>query len=171
MNKAGSNRRISEKAFLNARNCPRWGWETLNGKMQSPLSLEEEYLFYEGNVIGQMAKRQFPTGIEITSKDPDEALEETSRALRTNPPSVLFEPAFAYRQFLTRVDTLVPVGTGFSLIEVKAATEKSVQKAEGEEYLKDLAYTVWVCQKPGFRFLRRNCGFYPALAQDWSIGF
>ena len=148
MNGTESKRWVTKKAFLNARNCPRWGWETLNGR-DAPQSLVKEFLFHEGNAIGERAKRLFPAGIEITSKDPGEALVETSRAILRNPTPVLFEPAFAYGRFIARVDALVPSENGFSLIEVKAATARNVHLAEGEEYLKDLAYTVWVCRKAG----------------------
>lgn len=56
MNGNGSNRLITKRAFLNAKKCPRLGWETMNGAKQ-PLTLEAEYEFFEGNQIGGLAKK------------------------------------------------------------------------------------------------------------------
>ncbi|HOF24186.1 MAG TPA: DUF2779 domain-containing protein [Thermotogota bacterium] len=158
MNGNGSNRLITKRAFLNAKKCPRLGWETMNGAKQ-PLTLEAEYEFFEGNQIGGLAKKRFQNGIEIADRDPYVAENETRRVIGANPHSVLFEPAFIHRQFVARADILVPTETGFSILEVKAAMEQNLENAQGKEYLEDIAYTIWVCRSAGITISSANLWF------------
>ncbi|MFM2051959.1 MAG: hypothetical protein RL682_2450, partial [Pseudomonadota bacterium] len=72
-----------------------------------------------GFQVGELAKRMYPGGIEITSKNNAQALEDTAR-LMAQPNVVLFEPAIAYQGFLVRVDVLVKRGDVLEVIEVKA---------------------------------------------------
>jgi hypothetical protein len=56
-----------------------------------------------GFQVGELAKLMYPGGIEITTKNSDDALVQTD-ALLQHENIVLFEPAITYASYLVRVD-------------------------------------------------------------------
>jgi CRISPR/Cas system-associated exonuclease Cas4 (RecB family) len=74
----------------------------------------------EGGIqVGELAKLQFPGGVEITATNNEEALRETEShlALKTE---VLFEPAFQVGERFARIDILERQGNHVRVIEVKS---------------------------------------------------
>ena len=59
-----------------------------------------------GFQVGELAKLMYPGGIEIKTKNSDEALVETAQYLAKDN-VILFEPAIAHEGFLVRVDVLI----------------------------------------------------------------
>ena len=59
-----------------------------------------------GFQVGALAKRLFPDGVDLDGLLPQPALAQTAEALRSNAVTI-FEPAFAYGQFLIRCDILI----------------------------------------------------------------
>ena len=74
----------------------------------------------EGGIqVGELAKFQFPGGVEVTATNNEEALRETEMnlALKTE---VLFEPAFQVGERYARIDILERKGNHVRVIEVKS---------------------------------------------------
>ncbi len=72
-----------------------------------------------GFQVGELAKCYYPDGIEIESKDYDEAVEQT-RELLTRDGVTIFEAAFRHENLFIRADIVVRNGRDLDLIEVKA---------------------------------------------------
>lgn len=109
-----------------------------------------------GFQVGELAKLMYPGGIEITSKDNQEALAQTSELLEAED-VILFEPAIAYQGLLVRVDVLVKQGNSFQVIEVKAKSysgnpssltgQRTAIKKDILPYIQDVAFQKYVVQK------------------------
>ena len=78
-----------------------------------------EMLADGGFQVGELAKLKYPGGIEIASKQLDDAIAETKTLIQQETVT-LFEPAIVFGDFLVRVDVLVKRGEVLEVIEVKA---------------------------------------------------
>jgi len=135
--------------------------EYFNNKSSDPFL---EALAKGGYQVGALAKLKFKNGIEIFSKNHEEALLETSKLL-TSQNVCLFEGAFSYEKLFVRSDIVVKSGKTLKLIEVKsksfdaldfeseylnataAKSGKIALKSEWVEYLYDLAFQTYVARK------------------------
>lgn len=111
-----------------------------------------------GFQVGALAQAYYPTGREITERDPGAAAQETEAALRRAGNGVLFEAALQSDNLLVRVDVLDKHRKNVDLIEVKAKsfdpdedsffTKKTGQVASAWlPYLLDVAFQVYVARK------------------------
>jgi len=72
-----------------------------------------------GFQVGALAKCYYPDGIEITTRDKKEALNQTTKLLQKKNVTI-FEAALAYKNLFIRVDILEKKGDVINLIEVKS---------------------------------------------------
>ncbi len=125
--------------------CPRALWVSVHDPSRvPPISAETQAAFDNGNMIGSLAKKLYPTGIEI---DRDNATNVTRQMILKNVP--LFEASFSVNSCYCKVDILVPSKDGFDIIEVKGST--SVK----EEHLLDVAFQKYVLSSSGLKI--NNC--------------
>ncbi len=63
-------RLLSKSKYLNGLQCPKYLWLLFNdkGKVPGP-DTSTQHVFDEGHCIGELAKRLFPDGIDISSDD------------------------------------------------------------------------------------------------------
>ncbi|MFW6056777.1 MAG: DUF2779 domain-containing protein [Chloroflexota bacterium] len=113
---------LSKSRYLLGLQCPRLLWLHVNEPERIPAVDEStQYIFDQGHEVGNLAKKQFPDGIDIPAEDFSQNLEQTSRLLSTRRP--LFEAAFMSNGKYARVDILQPAGgSAWSIIEVKSST-------------------------------------------------
>lgn len=104
-------------------------------------------IFNQGHQVGELAKRLFPTGIEIGEglvREFEEIFQRTREGLTKRVP--LFEAALSSRNAYARADILVPVGIDeWDLIEVKSTTEIK------DIHLYDVAFQNFVFKEAGLR--------------------
>jgi len=138
------NKLLSKSKYLNGIQCPRLLWVSVNDKARLPeVDEAQQKLFDEGHVVGELAKKLFPNGIDIEDEDFIGNLEETKKLLKENKP--LFEPAFMVDRLYSRADILEPTKDGWNIIEVKSSTEvKDVN-------LQDVAFQKYVYEKAGLK--------------------
>lgn len=108
-----------------------------------------------GFQVGEMAKLMYPGGIEITSRDPQEALRQTTELLDQET-VILYEPALIVGHKYIRVDILEKKGDTIRILEVKAkscegeAIEQFLSTKTGavtsgwRPYLEDIAFQTLV---------------------------
>ncbi|NBW42026.1 hypothetical protein EBR25_13645 [bacterium] len=110
-----------------------------------------------GFQVGELAKKYFPGGVDITASGYDEALAETHEALQLGVPAI-FEAAVQYKELFIRADILEFKGNDIHLFEVKA---KSFDAQEDDlffnkngsisrkwrEYLLEVAFQTYVVEK------------------------
>ena len=91
-----------------------------------------------------MARRNYPQGVLIKHiEQPELALAETSQQLLVVPPTPIFEAAISYAGALVRADILVPIDSGWRMIEVKSSG--SVK----DHHLADCVMQLWVAEGAG----------------------
>lgn len=115
-----------------------------------------EMLADGGFQVGELAKRKYPGGIEITSKRIDDAIAETETLIQQEEVT-LFEPAIVFGDFLVRVDVLVKRGDVLEVIEVKAKSysgdpaslsgKRNSIAGDILPYVQDVAYQKYVVQQ------------------------
>ncbi len=138
------NKLLSKSKYLNGIQCPRLLWISVNAKDRLPeVDEAKQKLFDEGHVVGELAKKLFPNGIDIEDEDFKKNLDMTKELLKENKP--LFEPAFMIDRLYSRADILEPTKDGWNIIEVKSSTEvKDVN-------LQDVAFQKYVYEKAGLK--------------------
>lgn len=106
--------------------CPRQIYY-YNNKEYADGNLDDDFLkslIKGGYQVGELAKAYYPQGIEISTLDSQEAINQTNELL-TKENVVIFEAAIVHDNLFARVDILVKTGNHIDLIEVKAKSIKS----------------------------------------------
>ncbi|WP_298200356.1 DUF2779 domain-containing protein [Novosphingobium sp.] len=147
-------RYLTKSRFKLAAECPRKLFYTGKADYRN---IKQDDTFLQsladgGFQVGELAKRLYPGGIEVTAKGNAEALAETA-ALLTRENVTLFEPAIAYGNLLVRADVLVKTGSSLKLVEVKSKSFDSTNpQIEGKKgllagfrpYIEDIAFQDYV---------------------------
>lgn len=159
-------RGLSKSRVMAHRQCAKRLWlQTYRGDLADETGAQAAFDF--GDQIGDVARQQYPDGHLIEHGDLTEDLTATRACLSARPRKPLFEATFAYRNTLVRADLLLPMRTGYRLVEVKAST--SVKP----HYLEDVAIQAWVMKNANVRVRRLelahvdNSFIYPGNA-DYS---
>lgn len=148
---------LSKSKYLIGLQCPRYLWTVIHAKEQIPKPAEDtQHRFEQGHLIGELAKKWFPDGIDISCK-PDKFeknLQETEKLLKRKERKPLFEAGikvgleegFIY----SRADILVPVGQDlWDIVEVKSSTKVK------PENIDDVSFQKHVYEKAGLKI--RKC--------------
>ena len=134
---------LTKSKFMAGLQCPRYLWIYVNdpGRIPQP-DLGTQHTFDQGHEVGELAKKLFPGGSDMSSLGFREMLSETSARLADHKP--IFEAAFQCNQLYARVDILNPSGNGgWDIVEVKSSTEVK------DENIADVAFQ---------RHVIKNCG-------------
>jgi hypothetical protein len=140
---------LSKSKYLTGLQCPKYLWIQIHEPARIPeADTVTQYIFDQGNVVGEYAKRLFPGGIDIPLDDFMENIATTKRLLEERKP--LFEAGILSGNIYSRLDILNPVDEDeWDIIEIKSGT--SVK----EVYIDDVAFQKFCCEKAGLQI--RNC--------------
>ena len=138
---------LSKSKYLAGLQCQKLLWYHYNAKDKIPPPDEHtQAIFDQGHLVGQLAKRLFPGGIEIEASYNDfpGMLKQTKEALLRRKP--IFEAALQANRAFARADILNPVGAhSWDIIEVKSSTEvKDVN-------LEDIAFQKYTYENAGLK--------------------
>ncbi len=107
-----------------------------------------QHIFDQGHLIGELAKKLFPGGIDIPTEDFMGNISTTLELLKERKP--LFEAGITAERLYSRVDILNPTGEeGWDIIEVKSST--SVK----DVHINDVAFQRYCCNQSGLNI--RKC--------------
>ena len=140
---------LSKSRYLAGLQCPKLLWTQIN----QPEGIPEpdtitQYIFDQGHVIGEYAKRLFPGGIDISHDDFMDNIITTKKLLVERKP--LFEAGILSGRIYCRLDIFNPVNEDeWDIIEIKSGT--SVK----EVYIDDVSFQKFCCEKAGLKI--RNC--------------
>lgn len=140
---------LTKSNYLIGLQCPKFLWITKNDKKRIPEPDQiAQAKFKEGDLIGELAKKVFPEGIDFSELDFKENLDKTKESLKLRKP--IFEAGFLADNLFSRADVLLPVGKNeWDIIEVKSATKvKDIN-------LHDVSFQRYVYKKAGLKI--RNC--------------
>ena len=132
---------LSKSRLMSARQC----LKRLHLEIHQPelrvYSAKTEAAFATGHAVGEIAQRIYGNEDSVVipyEGDMGHALKKTARLVKEGPQYPIFEATFQHGGVLVRVDTLLPDGDAWRIVEVKAST--SVK----EEHIFDCAAQRWV---------------------------
>ena len=139
---------LTKSNYLLGLQCPKLLWVNKKDKSRIPeydeIALQK---FKDGTLLGELATKVFPEGIDLSKEDFKNNLDKTKELLKKKIP--LFEAGFMINNLYSRADILFPVGDKWDIIEVKSATKvKDVN-------LHDVAFQKYVYEKAGLKI--RKC--------------
>ena len=116
------NKLLSKSKYLNGLQCPRYLWIACNepDKIPKP-DAAMQHIFDQGHLVGELAKKLYPGGIDVPDESFRENMTLTSELLNQRKP--LFEAGMLFGRIYSRVDILAPVNREeWDIIEVKSST-------------------------------------------------
>ena len=153
-------RYLTKSRFKLACECPAKLFYTGKSEIYPDTKLDDTFLaaLAEGGYqVGELAKRYYPGGSDITTLDYEQALAETA-ALLEQENAIIYEAAIRHDKLFIRVDVLVKRGDTLDIIEVKAKsfdptgpspflTKRAGTLSSGwKSYLYDVAFQKHVVQ-------------------------
>jgi len=113
---------LSKSRYLNGLQYPKLLWVATNEPERVPEpDASTQHRFDQGHLVGELAKKLFPGGIDLPSEDFMQNIATTRELLRKRKP--LFEAGVPVGQIYSRADILNPAGDdGWDIIEVKSST-------------------------------------------------
>ncbi len=101
---------LTKSNYLLGLQCSKLLWVTKNDKERIPKPDEGvKAKFKVGSLIGVIATKVFPEGIDLSNLDFKENLEKTKEALKER--KTIFEAGICKENLFSRGDILLPVGT------------------------------------------------------------
>src|SRR5208282_4580058 len=136
---------ISKSQFMSGVQClKRLYWQVHEPELGVFPDAAAVAVMEQGGAVGRLARQLFAGGVEVSSRDPEQAIR-TTRELIANPEvPAIFEAAFENGGVLVRVDILHRRRDGrWRLIEVKSTASPK------EEHLDDVAIQARVVSRSG----------------------
>jgi len=136
---------LSKSKYLNGLQCPRLLWIQIHEPEKIPeTDPVTQHIFNQGHLVGELAKRLFPGGIDIPTDDFIGNIRRTKELLEQRKP--LFEAGILAESIYSRVDILSPSNeNSWDLIEVKSTT--SVK----DVHLDDVSFQKHCCEMLGLK--------------------
>ena len=136
---------LSKSKYLNGLQCPKYLWIQFHEPDRIPeIDPVTQYIFDQGHMVGELAKRLFPDGVDISTDDFMDNVRQTERLLQQRNP--LFEAGILTCGIYSRIDILKPANENeWDIVEVKATT--SVK----DVHLDDVAFQKHCCEKLGLK--------------------
>src|SRR3989338_8167760 len=99
---------LSKSKYLYGIQCPKLLWMSIHEPEKLP-EVDEitQHRFDQGHLVGELAKKVYPNGIDIEAEDFNENLRKTQELLPKRKP--LFEAAIKNETIYSRADILLPV--------------------------------------------------------------
>ncbi|MDP7282743.1 MAG: DUF2779 domain-containing protein [Candidatus Undinarchaeales archaeon] len=115
---------LTKSRYIAGLQCPRFLWTKVHEKETLPEpDITAQAQFDTGDEVGELAKKVYPDGVDISFDSFTKNLKETTELLAIGD-SPLFEPGVKFGNFFSRADILVPVGDGsWDIVEVKSGTK------------------------------------------------
>jgi hypothetical protein len=144
---------LSKSKYLAGLQCPKYLWIQLHEPARIPeTDAVTQYVFDQGHVVGEYAKKLFPGGIDIPRDDFMDNIATTKKLLVERKP--LFEAGILSGRIYCRLDVLNPVNDDeWDIIEIKSGT--SVK----EVYIDDVSFQKFCCGKAGLKIRSCKLGF------------
>lgn len=136
---------LTKSKYLNGLQCPRLIWVQINDPGKLPeTDPVTQHIFDQGHLVGELAKKLFPDGIDLSNDTFMGNIAKTKLMLKNRVP--LFEPGILVNNLYSRLDILSPNGDdAWDIYEVKAST------AVKEVNVNDVAFQRHCCIRAGLK--------------------
>ena len=113
---------LTKTKYLSGLQCLRYLWVLFNDPDRVPApDLNTQYGFDQGHLVGELAKKLFPDGIDVPQSNFRRNIDQTIRLMKERKP--LFEAGILSGNLYSRVDILYPADDeSWDIIEVKSST-------------------------------------------------
>jgi len=113
---------LSKSRYLNGLQCPKLLWVAIHEPERIPEpDAATQHIFDQGHLVGELAQKLFPGGIDIPTNNFMNNISLTKKLLQKRKP--LFEAGILSGKIYSRVDILNPVNDDeWDIIEVKSST-------------------------------------------------
>lgn len=140
---------LTKSKYLIGLQCPKLLWIALNDKARIPEPDKfAKQRFEVGDIIGELAKKLYSEGIDLSNLEFRKNLARTKEVLKKRKP--IFEAGILVDNLFSRADVLVPVGKNeWDIVEVKSATKVK------DLNFQDVAFQKLVYEKNGLKI--RKC--------------
>lgn len=140
---------LSKSKYLNGLQCPRLVWVEIHEPEKLPeTDPVTQHIFDQGRLVGELAKKLFPGGIDVPTSDFKENISSTNGFLKERRP--LFEAGILAGNLYSRIDILSPSGENdWDIVEVKSSTGVK------DVHINDVAFQRYCCQQSGLSI--RKC--------------
>ena len=110
--------------------------------IHQPNENEDSFLFHSGNRFGEVIKKYYGQGLDLTDikKDYLKAIELTNEAINSKDCKVIYEAAFLYHDTLVRTDVLIRDNESWNLLEAKSSTKLK------SEHIPDIAIQAFIAR-------------------------
>ena len=144
---------LSKSKYLNGLQCPKYLWVLLNEPERIPEpDTVTQYIFDQGHLVGELAKKLFPDAIDIPTDDFMDNLRQTEQLLQQR--HTLFEAGILAGDLYSRIDILNPVNEDeWDIVEVKSST--SVK----DVHIDDVSFQKHCCEKAGLKIRTCKLGY------------
>lgn len=140
---------LTKSKYMDGLQCLKYLWMEFHeqAKISEP-DAATQHTFEQGHEVGEIAKKLFPEGADISDSDFMGNIRQTREMLKQR--LTVFEAGVSAGNLYCRVDVLRPAGDReWDIIEVKSSTKvKDVD-------LQDIAFQKYTCQQAGLEI--RNC--------------
>ncbi|MFC1981425.1 hypothetical protein ACFLVN_04185 [Chloroflexota bacterium] len=130
-------RLLSKSKYLTGIQCPKLLWVQINDPKRLPqIDLVTRFIFDQGHLVGELAKKLFPEGMDVPNDGFMENIAATGKLLNERIP--LFEAGILADRIYSRVDILrpameVPFEKAFSDQEMQELLSKWETVCESDE--------------------------------------
>lgn len=140
---------LTKSKYLNGLQCPLLLWVTFNDKNSiPPVDLATQATFDAGNLVGELAKKLFPGGVDVPQGDFMGNINATKKLIQSR--NIIFEAGIMNKNCYSRADILVPVADNeWDIYEVKSST--SVKPVN----ISDISFQKYVYENSGLKI--RKC--------------
>ena len=140
---------LTKSKYMIGLSCPKYLWMMFHDLDKIPdEDLATEYIMNQGKIVGQLAKKLFPNGINLKEDDFQLNLKQTKAYIKQR--RTIFEAGLMTGDIYSRADILLPVNKDqWDIIEVKASTKVK------EEYIQDVSFQKHTYESAGLNI--RKC--------------
>ncbi len=113
---------LSKSKYLNGLQCPKYLWIILHEPEKIPeVDAATQYIFDQGHLVGELAKKLFPRGIDVPAQSFEDNLQKTRELIKQCVP--MLEAGIQAGKLYARADILNPASEDqWDIIEVKSST-------------------------------------------------
>jgi len=143
------NKLLTKSKYLIGLQCPKYLWVKYHepDKIPEP-DISTQFRFEQGQLVGNLAKKLYPDGIDVPRADFMGNIKETKKLLTQRKP--LFEAGILKDKLYSRIDILNPSEeNSWDIIEVKSTTRVK------DEHIDDVAFQKYCLEKAGLKV--NNC--------------
>lgn len=136
---------LSKSRFMAGSQCHKQLWLKVHEKDAPELVVSEALrdLFFQGSLVGDLARKRFPDGKLVDLPHNDLGREALTRRLMSDGATAIFEATFVADRTYVAIDVLLREGDGWCLIEVKSGSEPK------DKYILDAALQTHVARQAG----------------------